>query len=180
MNLKFAFQLTLFILSCAFYCMSALASTFENMEGIYKILSCKNDATNPSPWDLSLCDNTLLTIHPSPLGTSFEFSKMLDAEAPIRPFSLPSNMATHPNGKYTEKGDYFAAFTNDDKGSGEIFVMRKNMNRLYHLSMHRRSDLFKTFDMFEVDLEKIMDHVDPLPGPTRTKLNLGGTTSKLF
>lgn len=169
MNFKLAFLIIQLAIIFPTSSTRALASIFENTEGVYKIISCKNDATNPSPWDLTLCDNTELTVHPGAFGTSFYFSRTVDNEVRVRNFDLPSNMASRPNGKYIEKGNYFAAFTNDDKGSGEIFVMRKNNISQYHLSMHRRSDLFKTFDMFEIELEKTADHSEPPPEVIKTK-----------
>ncbi|MGZ3817917.1 MAG: hypothetical protein ACXVCR_14515, partial [Bdellovibrio sp.] len=98
-----------------------------------------------------------LSIQPSQGGTSFSFSKIIQSDVKVRSFDLPSNMALYPNGKYLEKGDFYAAFSNEDNTSGEIFIIRKKSENLYHLSMHRRSDIFKTFDMFEIDIEKIMD-----------------------
>ncbi|MGZ3793222.1 MAG: hypothetical protein ACXVCP_12815 [Bdellovibrio sp.] len=148
----------LFILICSGLISSlAHASIFSTVEGIYKVVSCKNSATNPSPWDLTLCDNSQLSIQPSQGGTSFSFSKIIQSDVKVRSFDLPSNMALYPNGKYLEKGDFYAAFSNEDNTSGEIFIIRKKSENLYHLSMHRRSDIFKTFDMFEIDIEKIMD-----------------------
>lgn len=169
MAFKFISLVILSVIVFTTYHTPAPASIFENTAGIYKIHWCKNNAVNPSPWDLTLCDNIQLTIYPSIFGTSFNFSKWIDSEQLVRTFGLPSNMATHPNGKYVEKGDYFAAYTNDDKGVGEIFVIRKLDNNLYHLSMHRRSDLFKTFDMFELEVEKTADGTEPSATATNTK-----------
>lgn len=157
MALKFIFIISILVLAN-----HSQATTFETTEGIYKIISCKNNAANPSPWDLTLCDNTQLTVDPrSKGGTAFHFTKFIDSEVKVRSFGLPANMASQPNGKYLEKGDFFAAYSNDNKGSGEIFVMRKTSSKIFHLSMHRRSDLFKTFDMFEIDLEKTTDRPEP-------------------
>ncbi|MGZ3772141.1 MAG: hypothetical protein ACXVCY_08335 [Pseudobdellovibrionaceae bacterium] len=169
MKLFFKCSLLFSFLSASFHTTSLYASTFENMEGIYKITSCKNQTGSPSPWDMTLCENTQLTVHPALLGTSFYFSKIVDSQTQIKNFEVPPNMSTHPGGKYTEQGDYLAAYTNDEKDYGEVFVMKKNGNNLYHLSMHRRSDLFNTLDMFEIDLEKTANRTDPAPSAPNTK-----------
>lgn len=150
MNSRFSLFLGLIML----FGISAHA-IFENVSGVYKIVNCKNEATNPSPWDLPLCDNPLLVIYSNSTATTVYFSKLNGFKQAIRAFYLPPNMSSCPQGKYFEKGDYYAAFTNDDKGSGEIFVMKKTEGVHFHFSMHRRSDFFKTFDIFEMDVEKV-------------------------
>lgn len=145
--------------------LTAQASTFENMEGTYKILSCKNEGESPSREDIKLCEYTQLTVHPSSYATAIYFSQFADGSQYVRSFGLPKNMADLPNGKYVERGDAYASFTNDYRGHGEVFMFRKLSNDVYHFSMHRRSDTFKTFDVFEIELQKISDRSAPLPSP---------------
>ncbi|WP_291516233.1 hypothetical protein [Bdellovibrio sp. ArHS] len=155
LNLIFA---VLFLLS-----LQAQASTFENVRGTYKILSCKNESANPSAGDAKLCNNKQVTIHPETYGTSIYFSQWTNGEQAVRSFGLPKNMGQLPQGKYTEKGDYYASFSNDQYGYGEVIIMRKVSGDLYHLSMHRRSDTLKTLDIFEIDLERTSKTSEPLP-----------------
>ncbi|KYG69779.1 hypothetical protein [Bdellovibrio bacteriovorus] len=146
-----------------FFGLNAQASTFENVRGTYKILNCKNESANPSVGDAKLCNNKQVTIHPETYGTSIYFSQWVNGEEAVRSFGLPKNMSQLPHGKYSEKGDYYASFINDQYGYGEVIIMRKVSGDLYHLSMHRRSDTLKTLDIFEMDLERTSRTSEPLP-----------------
>ncbi|MEK2645410.1 hypothetical protein [Bdellovibrio sp. BCCA] len=142
----------------------ASASTFENLEGTYKILSCTNESDSPSREDLDLCEYTQLTVHPSSYATVIYFSENKNSQN-VRAFGLPKNMRDIPNGKYNENGDSFASYANITKNSGEIFILRKTGTDLFHFSMHRRSGLFKTLDVFEIGLQRVSRKSTPPPPP---------------
>lgn len=155
----------LFALALSVFSFSTQAATFENMEGSYTILSCKNEGANPSYEDGKLCEYTQMTIHPQSYATLLYFSKWEQQHQYVRAFGLPKNMTHLPNGKYIERGDTYASFTNDSRGYGEVFVMRKVKEGFYHFSMHRRLDAKKTFDVFEIELHKISPRSSPMPPP---------------
>ncbi|WP_413944705.1 hypothetical protein [Bdellovibrio sp. HCB-162] len=142
----------------------AFASTFENMEGTYKILSCNNESDSPSREDRDLCEYTQLTVHPSSYATVIYFSENKNSQF-VRAFGLPKNMRDIPNGRYSESADTFASYTNTTRNSGEIFILRKTGPDLFHFSMHRRSSLSKTLDVFEIELRRVSRKSNPLPPP---------------
>lgn len=159
------FKACLIAAALSLHSAAAPASTFENMEGIYKIISCRNEGGSPSREDIKLCEYSQLTVHPSSYATAIYFSQSANGYEYVRSFGVPKNMANLPNGKYIERGDTYASYTNDYRGSGEVFIFRKTSNDTYHFSMHRRSDTFGTFDVFEIELQKIANRSKPLPHP---------------
>lgn len=152
---------------CACFYSAAFAVPFAKMKGDYKILSCDNESSNPSPWDRSLCDNIQVTFYPSTTGAMMYFSTA-QTGAWIRAFGFPKDTANHPKSSYYEHADYFAAYTSNSPDAGGVTILRRVGDGKYLLSHHQKFSKSKYFDKFELELEKITDNPTPPPPPPST------------
>lgn len=152
------------VFAFAFYSLPVFAVPFANMQGDYKIISCENESLQASPADRNLCDYSQVVVYPLTIGSMVYFTTG-ERDAWIRAFSFPANTGDYPGSSYSEMNNTYAAYSRQNKDTGEVTILRKNSNGTYHLSLHRRSVTYKFFDKFELDLEKITDKATPPPPP---------------
>ncbi|XGC82398.1 hypothetical protein ACES2L_07900 [Bdellovibrio bacteriovorus] len=152
------------LLLCASFSSAAFAVPFANMKGDYKIVSCENESSNPSPWDRTLCNNIQVTFYPTQTGSMMYFSTAQPG-AWIRAFGFPKDTANHPKSTYYEQADYFAAYTSNTPDAGGVTILRSQGNGRFLLSLHQKFSKSKYFDKFEIELEKIADTPTPPPPP---------------
>ncbi|GEM_PF-2526362 len=156
--MKFAALLSLFLLSPSLW-----AAPFQNVQGVYEIQACENHSATPSLEDRTLCEYTHVIIHPKSFATAIYFTKNVDGQELVRGFGVPATTRSLPRAKYVEKGDDYASYTNDDGGTGEVFIVRKQCADHYHFSLHRRTVRSRTLDIFEVEMKKISDNPETPP-----------------
>ncbi|MFV8259297.1 hypothetical protein ACNQKP_15930 [Bdellovibrio bacteriovorus] len=148
---------TLTILSAA---PSANAALFSNMEGTYRVLSCENLGATPHE---SLCEYSQTTVHPMNDATAIYFSRWEGEQEHVRSFGLPVSTRHYPHSRYCEKGDVYAAYERLSQGQGEVMIMKRTSDDLYHLSIHLRADVYGTLDVIEMDLERLTTMSRPAP-----------------
>lgn len=139
----------------------ASASLFTNMEGTYRVLSCENLGAKPHE---SLCEYSQMTVHPMSDATALYFSRWEGQQEYVRSFGLPVSTRNHPHSRYCEKGDVYAAYERDSYGYGEVMIMKRTSDDLYHISIHLRADSYGTLDVIELDLERLSTLSRPQPG----------------
>lgn len=139
---------------------NSFASTFENMRGTYRVLSCENLGALTRE---SICEYSRMTVHPDTEMTDLYFSKWNNNFEVVRSFALPASMRELPHASYIERGDVFAAFSNDESNVGKVIVLRRKTEDLYHLSIHLKSNEFNSLDVIEMDLEKMSSLSRPVP-----------------
>ncbi|MFV3409707.1 hypothetical protein [Bdellovibrio bacteriovorus] len=138
----------------------ANAALFSNMEGTYRVLSCENLGANPHE---SLCEYSQMTVHPMNDATALYFSRWENEQEHVRSFGLPVSTRHHPHSRYCEKGDVYAAYERLSQGHGEVMIMKRTTDDLFHLSIHLRADDYGTLDVIEMDLERLTTMSRPVP-----------------
>ncbi|AFY01537.1 hypothetical protein Bdt_1848 [Bdellovibrio bacteriovorus str. Tiberius] len=137
------------------------------MEGTYRMLSCENLGAKPHE---SLCEYSQVSVHPMSDATAIYFSRWEGEQEHVRSFGLPVSTRHHPQSRYCEKGDVYAAYERVSQGQGEVMIMKRTTDDLYHLSIHLRADNYGTLDVIEMDLERLTTMSRPAPdtapGPT--------------
>lgn len=140
------------IVFATIFASSAQADLFSQLQGTYQVLSCENLGATPYN---SVCQFSQVTLQSSPYITAITFLGDSSGGQSTLTLTLPANLRDQPTARYCEKGDAFAIFSSEGRHSGQVVMLRKLRNGLHHLSIHLRSDVTKTLDVIEVDLEKI-------------------------
>ncbi|UXR63642.1 hypothetical protein EZJ49_11210 [Bdellovibrio bacteriovorus] len=131
---------------------SAYAALFSQLQGTYQVLGCENLGATPYN---SVCQFAQLTIRAEVFFTAITFTGDPSQDHNTLTLTLPASLEDQPAARYREKSDTFAIYSNEGRHGGQVVMLRRLKNGLYHLSVHLRSDVTKTLDVIEVDLEKL-------------------------
>nr|BFD59520.1 hypothetical protein CKG001_16270 [Bdellovibrio sp. CKG001]BFD62900.1 hypothetical protein BdHM001_15810 [Bdellovibrio sp. HM001] len=140
------------IIFCLFATNSAHAALFSQLQGAYQVLGCENLGATPHT---SVCQFAQVTLRSEAFFTTITFMDDGSQEHNTLTLTLPGSLKDQPTARYCEKGDFFGFYSNEGRLGGQVVILRRLKNGLYHLSVHLRSDLTKTLDVIEVDLDKL-------------------------